>query len=54
MTLPERDHMIAVAAASGKRLGVRELCFLYPPLVKARELLRNGDRRTTSSEVVVG
>ena len=42
MTLPECDRMIAAAATSGRRLKVFENFVFYPPLVKARELLRNG------------
>ncbi len=40
MTLPECDRMIEAAAASGRRLEVFEDFVFYPPLVKARKLLR--------------
>ena len=42
MTLPECDRMIEAAAASGRRLKVFENFVFYPPLVRARELLRDG------------
>jgi predicted dehydrogenase len=42
MTLPECDRMIEAAAASGRRLKVFENFVFYPPLVRARELLRAG------------
>ena len=42
MTLPECDRMIEAAAASGRRLKVFENFVFYPPLVRARELLREG------------
>jgi predicted dehydrogenase len=42
MTLAECDRMIAAAAASGRRLKVFENFLFYPPLVRARELLREG------------
>ncbi len=42
MTLPECDSMIAAAGRSGRRLKLFENFVFYPPLVKARELLRQG------------
>ena len=42
MTLPECDRMIEAAATSGRRLKVFENFVFYPPLVRARELLRDG------------
>ena len=42
MTLPECDRMIEAAAMSGRRLKVFENFVFYPPLVRARELLRDG------------
>jgi len=42
MTVPECDRMIEAAAASGRRLKVFENFVFYPPLVRARELLRDG------------
>src|ERR1700729_3403359 len=42
MTLPECDRMIEAAAASARRLKVFENFVFYPPLVRARELLRDG------------
>jgi predicted dehydrogenase len=42
MTLPECDRMIAAADSSGKRLKVFKNFVFYPPLVRARELLREG------------
>jgi predicted dehydrogenase len=42
MTLAECDRMIAAADASARRLKVFENFVFYPPLVRARELLRDG------------
>jgi predicted dehydrogenase len=42
MTLAECDRMIAAADASGRRLKIFENFLFYPPLVRARELLRQG------------
>jgi predicted dehydrogenase len=42
MTLAECDRMIAAANASERRLKVFENFLFYPPLVRARELLRQG------------
>jgi predicted dehydrogenase len=42
MTLPECDRMIEAAAASARRLKLFENFVFYPPLVRARELLRDG------------
>ena len=42
MTLAECDHMIACADTSGRRLKVFENFLFYPPLVRARDLLREG------------
>ena len=42
LTLPECDRMIEAAAASGRRLKVFENFVFYPPLVRARALLREG------------
>jgi predicted dehydrogenase len=42
MTLEECDRMIAAADRSGRRLKVFENFLFYPPLVRARELLRDG------------
>jgi predicted dehydrogenase len=42
MTLPECNRMITAADASRKRLKVFENFVFYPPLVRARELLREG------------
>jgi predicted dehydrogenase len=42
MTLGECDRMIAAADASGRRLKVFENFLFYPPLVRARELMREG------------
>ena len=42
MTLAECDRMIEAAATSGRRLKVFENFVFYPPLVRARELLREG------------
>jgi predicted dehydrogenase len=42
MTLRECDRMIEAATASGRRLKVFENFVFYPPLVRARELVREG------------
>jgi predicted dehydrogenase len=42
MTLAECDRMVAAAETSGKRLKVFENFLFYPPLVRARQLLREG------------
>ncbi|HLJ72011.1 MAG TPA: Gfo/Idh/MocA family oxidoreductase [Roseiarcus sp.] len=42
MTLQECDRMIAAADRSGRRLKVFENFLFYPPLVRARQLLRDG------------
>ncbi len=42
MTLDECDRMIAAADKSGRRLKVFENFLFYPPLLRARELLREG------------
>ena len=42
MTLPECDRMIQAAAVNIRRLKVFENFLFYPPLVRARELLREG------------
>jgi predicted dehydrogenase len=42
MALSECDRMIAAADASGRRLKVFENFLFYPPLVRARALLRDG------------
>ena len=42
MTLDECDRMIAAADASDRRLKIFENFLFYPPLMRARELLRDG------------
>jgi predicted dehydrogenase len=42
MTLAECDRMIAAADVSGRRLKIFENFLFYPPLARARELLRQG------------
>ena len=42
MTVGECDRMTAAADASGKRLKIFENFLFYPPLIRARELLRDG------------
>jgi predicted dehydrogenase len=42
MSLAECDRMIAAADKSGRRLKVFENFLFYPPLVRARQLLREG------------